>query len=111
MGWPCRHPPFIIPLFLPYGGPHVSQIRRPHQSICARGLVFYSGRLIDMMTNAGAAAFWDTHKIEVILVALGILFLRPLIITFNHFFLEQTLASQPRYANGPRRRRQRLHGL
>lgn len=57
------------------------------------GLVFYSGRLIDMMTNAGAAAFWDTHKIEVILVALGILFLRPLIITFNHFFLEQTLAS------------------
>lgn len=57
------------------------------------GLVFYSGRLIDLMTNAGAAAFWETHKFEVMFVALFILFLRPLIITFNHFFLEQTLAS------------------
>ena len=57
------------------------------------GLVFYSGRLIDLMTTAGAAAFWESHKIEVTLIALGILFLRPLVITFNHLFLEQTLAS------------------
>ena len=57
------------------------------------GLIFYSGRLIDLMTNAGTTAFWEAHKVEVILVALAILFLRPLIITFNHFFLEQTLAS------------------
>lgn len=57
------------------------------------GLVFYSGRLIDMMTNAGPMAFWEQHKVEVILVALFILLLRPLIIAFNHLFLEQTLAS------------------
>ncbi|MCK0097455.1 ABC transporter ATP-binding protein/permease [Yoonia sp. F2084L] len=57
------------------------------------GLVFYSGRLIDMMNNAGPAVFWEKHKIEVIVVALFILFLRPIIITFNHLFLEQTLAS------------------
>lgn len=57
------------------------------------GLVFYSGRLIDLMNTAGADAFWDIHKGEVIFVALFILFLRPLVITFNHFFLEQTLAS------------------
>ena len=57
------------------------------------GLVFYSGRLIDLMNDAGPAVFWQTHKVEVIAVALFILFLRPLVITFNHFFLEQTLAS------------------
>ncbi len=57
------------------------------------GLVFYSGRLIDMMNNAGPAVFWEQHKVEVIVVALFILFLRPIIITFNHLFLEQTLAS------------------
>ena len=57
------------------------------------GLVFYSGRLIDLMTTTGTAAFWETHKFEVVFVAVFILFLRPLIITFNHLFLEQTLAS------------------
>ena len=57
------------------------------------GLVFYSGRLIDLMTTAGPAAFWTDHKTEVLLVALFILFLRPILITFNHLFLEQTLAS------------------
>ncbi|WP_341368620.1 ABC transporter ATP-binding protein [Yoonia sp. BS5-3] len=57
------------------------------------GLVFYSGRLIDLMNAAGAAAFWDAHKVEVLCVAFFILFLRPLVITFNHLFLEQTLAS------------------
>jgi ATP-binding cassette subfamily B multidrug efflux pump len=57
------------------------------------GLVFYSGRLIDLMADTGTTMFWDTHKFEVLFIALFILFLRPLIITFNHLFLEQTLAS------------------
>ena len=62
-------------------------------AVMESGLIFYSGRLIDLMNDTGAAAFWNTHKVEVTLVALFILFLRPLLITFNHFFLEQTLAS------------------
>jgi len=62
-------------------------------AIMESGLVFYSGRLIDLMNDAGPAAFWHSHKTEVVFVALFILFLRPLIITFNHLFLEQTLAS------------------
>lgn len=57
------------------------------------GLVIYSGRLIDLMTDAGPATFWADHKIEVLLVALFILFLRPALIGFNRLFLEQTLAS------------------
>lgn len=62
-------------------------------AIMESGLIFYSGRLIDLMNVAGPAAFWQTHKLEVILAALFVLFLRPALITFNHFFLEQTLAS------------------
>jgi len=62
-------------------------------AIMESGLVFYSGRLIDLMTEAGPSAFWAEHNVEVLIVALFILFLRPLFITFNHLFLEQTLAS------------------
>jgi len=56
-------------------------------------LIFYSGRLIDLMSEAGPTVFWQNHGLEVTLVAAFILFLRPLLITFNHLFLEQTLAS------------------
>jgi len=57
------------------------------------GLIFYSGRLIDLMTEAGPRAFWEAHNVEVILAALFILLARPLAIALNHLFLEQTLAS------------------
>ncbi|WP_114285904.1 ABC transporter ATP-binding protein [Candidatus Halocynthiibacter alkanivorans] len=62
-------------------------------AIMESGLIFYSGRIIDLMAEAGPAEFWAEHRAEVMLVALFILLLRPLIITFNHLFLEQTLAS------------------
>jgi ATP-binding cassette, subfamily B, multidrug efflux pump len=62
-------------------------------AIVESGLIFYSGRIIDLMTEAGPAKFWAEHRVEVMLAALFILLLRPLIITFNHLFLEQTLAS------------------
>lgn len=62
-------------------------------AVMESGLIFYSGRLIDLMGQAGPAVFWESHRTEVILAALFILFLRPLLITFNHLFLEQTLAS------------------
>ncbi|MGD1926096.1 MAG: ABC transporter ATP-binding protein [Paracoccaceae bacterium] len=57
------------------------------------GLIFYSGRLIDLMTEAGPRAFWAEHHVEVIAAALLILIARPLAIALNHLFLEQTLAS------------------
>ncbi|HIP24747.1 MAG TPA: ABC transporter ATP-binding protein [Rhodobacteraceae bacterium] len=56
------------------------------------GLIFYSGRIIDMMNSAGAANMWAEHGVELLLAALFILLLRPLVITSNHLFLEQTLA-------------------
>ena len=70
-------------------------------AIMESGLIFYSGRLIDLMAAQGPAGFWAAHSVEVILAALFILFLRPALITFNHLFLEQTLAAnlqeQPRW--------------
>ena len=57
------------------------------------GLIFYSGRLVDLMTETGVAAFWPAHGVEVLAVAALILFARPIAIAANHLFLEQTLAS------------------
>lgn len=55
-------------------------------------MIYYSGRLIDMMNDSGAEAFWPEHGAELILVALLVIFVRPAIIGFDHLFLEQTLA-------------------
>ncbi len=62
-------------------------------AIIESGLIFYSGRLVDLMTEAGVEAFWAQHGVEVVLAALFILFVRPMAIGINHLFLEQTLAS------------------
>jgi len=56
------------------------------------GLIFYSGRIIDMMNAAGVENMWAVHGVELALAAVFILLLRPLVITSNHLFLEQTLA-------------------
>ncbi len=57
------------------------------------GLIFYTGRVIDLMGTSGPAAFWRDNSFELILAALFILLLRPAFITLQHLFLEQTLAS------------------
>jgi len=62
-------------------------------AIMESGLIFYSGRVIDLMTQTGPATFWDSNYIELILVVMFILLFRPFMITLNHLFLEQTLAS------------------
>ena len=56
------------------------------------GLIFYSGRIIDLMNSAGIENMWAAHGIELLLAGLFILLLRPIVITSNHLFLEQTLA-------------------
>ncbi len=56
------------------------------------GLIFYSGRVIDLMNASVPLSFWDSHAPELIFAVIFILFLRPLIIALNHLLLEQTLA-------------------
>lgn len=61
-------------------------------AIVETGLIFYIGRIIDLMNGTEASAFWDIHGIELALAVVFIIILRPLIITLNHLLLEQTLA-------------------
>ncbi len=62
-------------------------------AVMESGLIFYSGRVIDLMSAAGADTMWDKHGFELMLAAAFVLLLRPVIITLNHLFLEQTLVS------------------
>jgi len=62
-------------------------------AVMESGLIFYSGRIIDLMSAAGADTMWEKHGVELILAAAFVLLLRPVIITLNHLFLEQTLVS------------------
>ena len=55
------------------------------------GMVFYAGRLIDIMNETDGANFWASHGTEMIIVALLVMFIRPLFIVINSLILEQTL--------------------
>jgi len=56
------------------------------------GLIFYTGRMVDLMDESAPETFWQAHGLELALAALFVLFLRPVAIVLNHFLLEQTLA-------------------
>ncbi|MDQ7069573.1 MAG: ABC transporter ATP-binding protein [Rhodobacterales bacterium] len=56
------------------------------------GLIFYSGRVIDLMGQSDTINFWNRNGLELAIAALLVLFLRPVVIAFSHLFLEQTLA-------------------
>ncbi|MCR8546898.1 ABC transporter ATP-binding protein/permease [Salipiger sp. P9] len=54
-------------------------------------LIFYAGRVVDLMNAAGISGFWTAHGAEMALAAVALLLLRPALIAFNHLLLEQTL--------------------
>lgn len=56
------------------------------------GVLFYGGRLIDLMNASGPDAFLGRHGVELLLVALVVLLLRPMAVLLQHLLLEQTLA-------------------
>lgn len=57
------------------------------------GLIFYSGRVIDLLSANTPGSLMANHGLELLIVALLILMLRPVLIALNHLLLEQTLAS------------------
>jgi len=61
-------------------------------SLFEAGMIWYAGRLIDIMTTSGPAAFWADHATELVLAIVAVMFVRPVLIFLNHLFLEQTLA-------------------
>ncbi|MEM1130283.1 MAG: ABC transporter ATP-binding protein [Pseudomonadota bacterium] len=54
-------------------------------------LIFYAGRVIDLVNASGVSSFWGDHGFEMALAAVALLLLRPALITLNHLLLEQTL--------------------
>jgi len=56
-------------------------------------MIYYAARLIDIMTVAGPAEFWATHRLEVLGVAAALLLLRPAVFGLQSLFLEQVLVS------------------
>ena len=57
------------------------------------GLIFYSGRLIDLLGANDPASLWASHGTELLVAAVLILTARPMMIGFNHLLLEQAFAS------------------
>jgi len=57
------------------------------------GLIFYSGRVIDLLGENDPGSLWANHGTELLVVAFLILTARPILIGLNHLLLEQTFAS------------------
>ena len=54
-------------------------------------LIWYVGRLVDQLANAGPAGFWAAYGAEVVGVALAVLILRPLLLVGNIALLHNTI--------------------
>ena len=55
------------------------------------GLLWYLGRIVDLLSSTGPAAFWQAHGAELIAVAVFILLIRPLIQALDVLFLNNAL--------------------
>ncbi len=54
-------------------------------------LLWYMGRLVDLLAESGPAEAWASHGVEMILVALAIVILRPLVLVANVALLHNTI--------------------
>lgn len=54
-------------------------------------IVWYVGRLIDFLNQAGPTTFWTLHGTEIIVVGLIIIFVRPLVSFFDVALLHNTI--------------------
>ena len=56
------------------------------------GLIFYAGHVVDLLNASGPEGFWGRHGLELLLIALFVLLLRPAVIVTQHLLLNQGLA-------------------
>ena len=54
-------------------------------------LIWYVGRMVDLLAHGEPAAIWASHGTEIILVALGILVLRPIVAGVNVALLHNSI--------------------
>ncbi|SOH94765.1 ATP-binding cassette, subfamily B, multidrug efflux pump [Monaibacterium marinum] len=55
------------------------------------GLIFYAGRIVDLLEVAAPVAFLSDHGVELLFITAFILFLRPTVQIINSMLLNQTL--------------------
>jgi len=55
-------------------------------SVFELGLIWYAGRLVDLMAE-GPATFWETRGVELLIAAVLLLFIRPIVVTLNSIIL------------------------
>ncbi|WP_128255023.1 ABC transporter ATP-binding protein [Falsirhodobacter deserti] len=54
-------------------------------------LIWYVGRVVDLLSNGTPAEVWDIYGTEIVLVALAILFLRPIVAAANTALLHNAI--------------------
>ncbi len=62
-------------------------------AVMEMGVIFYAGRIVDLMEKSGTEAFWMLHSFELLLAVAFLMIARPVIITLSQLLLNQTLAS------------------
>lgn len=55
------------------------------------GLLYYLGRVVDVLSSAGPAEVWDRHGTELILVSLFVLLIRPFLQIIDVLLLNQSI--------------------
>ncbi|WP_127106299.1 ABC transporter ATP-binding protein [Pararhodobacter zhoushanensis] len=72
----------LLPFLLEYARPFrkvfvVTIIASMLVAFAETGLLWYLGRVVDLMGTSDAASFWQTHALELLLAALFLLLIRP----------------------------------
>jgi ATP-binding cassette, subfamily B, multidrug efflux pump len=89
---PRRLWPFLVQFILPFRG--VFAVTAALSVIAAFSdvaLIWYVGRLVDLLSTSGPAEAWASHGSEMMLVALAVLILRPLLLVGNVALLHNTI--------------------
>ena len=90
-------------------GPFVASMLRPFRKLLALnivtssataavevGLIFYLGRLVDVMTETSPDVFWQTHGLELMFALIFVLILRPILQTLDTALIKNAI--QPNVA-------------
>ena len=56
-------------------------------------IILYGGRLVDLMSHSDPTTFWSDYWLELVMMTLLVLLIRPFFIGLDHLFVDQALGS------------------
>ncbi|MDT8857638.1 ABC transporter ATP-binding protein [Paracoccaceae bacterium Fryx2] len=84
--------PFLREYIIPFKGVFaVTGLLSVLMAFAEVGLIWYVGRMIDLLATGAPEAVWQSHGTEIILVGLAILFVRPLLAGADVALLHNTI--------------------